>query len=179
MLDENKVTAYINLHDPKIRDASAKEIAKLYREYIGEVPDAENFAIGTQIGRDSTAADLEFNVTAQNDDTLITASEEFMGKLRSYESIYDVNTSLNSAATELQITLKPNAEKIGLTLGEISRQLRQAYYGEEVQRLPREGDDVKVMVHYPKKLRRSVDSLTKFRIRTPDGRERSSIYVCS
>ena len=86
-----------------------------------------------------------------------------MGKLRSYESIYDVNTSLNSAATELQITLKPNAEKIGLTLGEISRQLRQAYYGEEVQRLPREGDDVKVMVHYPKKLRRSVDSLTKFR----------------
>ena len=80
MLDENKVTAYINLHDPKIRDASAKEIAKLYREYIGEVPDAENFAIGTQIGRDSTAADLEFNVTAQNDDTLITASEEFMGK---------------------------------------------------------------------------------------------------
>ena len=44
-----------------------------------------------------------------------------------------MNTSLNSAATELQISLKPNAEKIGLTLGEISRQLRQAYYGEEVQ----------------------------------------------
>ena len=43
---------------------------------------------------------------------------------------------------ELQISLKPNAEKIGLTLGEISRQLRQAYYGEEAQRLPREGDDV-------------------------------------
>ena len=57
-----------------------------------------------------------------------------MGKLRSYDSVYDVNTSLNSAATELQISLKPNAEKIGLTLSEISRQLEQAYYGEEVQR---------------------------------------------
>ena len=170
-LDENKVMAYVNLHDPAIRDASAKEIASLYREYIGDIPDAENFAIGTQIGRDNTAADLEFNITSQDDITLLTASDEFMGKLRSYDAIYDVNTSLNSAATELQISLKPNAEKIGLTLGEISRQLRQAYYGEEVQRLPREGDDVRVMVHYPKKLRRSVDSLTKFRIRTPDGRE--------
>ena len=178
-LNENKIMAYVNLHDPSIRDASAKEIAKLYREYIGDVPDAENFAIGTQIGRNSTAADLEFNVTSQNAENLIEASEEFMGKLRSYDSIYDVNTSLNSAATELQISLKPNAEKIGLTLGEISRQLRQAYYGEEVQRLPREGDDVKVMVHYPKKLRRSVDSLTKFRIRTPDGREVPFMSVAS
>ena len=170
-LNENKVMAYVNLHDPAIRDASAKEIASLYREYIGDIPDAENFAIGTQIGRDNTAADLEFNITSQDDIILLAASDEFMGKLRSYDAIYDVNTSLNSAATELQISLKPNAEKIGLTLGEISRQLRQAYYGEEAQRLPREGDDVRVMVHYPKKLRRSVDSLTKFRIRTPDGRE--------
>jgi len=179
MLDENKITTYVNLHDPSVRDASAKEIANLYRDYIGDVPDAENFAIGTQIGRDSTAADLEFNISSQDSESLISASEEFMGKLRSYDSIYDVNTSLNSAATELQISLKPNAEKIGLTLGEISRQLRQAYYGEEVQRLPREGDDVKVMVHYPKKLRRSVDSLTKFRIRTPDGREVPFMSVAS
>ena len=179
MLDENKITTYVNLHDPSVRDASAKEIANLYRDYIGDVPDAENFAIGTQIGRDSTAADLEFNISSQESESLISASEEFMGKLRSYDSIYDVNTSLNSAATELQISLKPNAEKIGLTLGEISRQLRQAYYGEEVQRLPREGDDVKVMVHYPKKLRRSVDSLTKFRIRTPDGREVPFMSVAS
>ena len=179
MLDENKITTYVNLHDPSVRDASAKEIANLYRDYIGDIPDAENFAIGTQIGRDSTAADLEFNISSQDSESLISASEEFMGKLRSYDSIYDVNTSLNSAATELQISLKPNAEKIGLTLGEISRQLRQAYYGEEVQRLPREGDDVKVMVHYPKKLRRSVDSLTKFRIRTPDGREVPFMSVAS
>ena len=105
--------AYINLHDPSIRDASAKEIANIYREYIGEIPDSESFSIGTQIGRDQSAPDLEFNITSPDSDTLTLASEEFMGKLRSYDSIYDVNTSLNSAATELQISLKPNAEKIG------------------------------------------------------------------
>ena len=46
------------------------EIASLYREFIGDIPDAENFAIGTQIGRDNTAADLEFNITSQDDITL-------------------------------------------------------------------------------------------------------------
>ena len=170
---------YINLHDPAIREASTKEVANVFREYIGDIPDAESFTIGTQIGRNQSSADLEFNITSSNSEDLISASEEFMGKLRSYDAVYNVSTSLNSAATELQISLKPNAEKIGLTLGEISRQLRQAYYGEEVQRLPRDGDDVRVMVHYPKKLRRSIDSLTKFRIRTPDGREVPFMSVAS
>ena len=30
--------------------------------------------------------------------------------------------------------------------------MRQAFYGEEVQRLPREGEDVRVMVRYPQKV---------------------------
>ena len=35
------------------------------------------------------------------------------------------------------------------------------------------------MVHYPKKLRRSLESLSKFRIRTPDGREVPFLSVAS
>jgi multidrug efflux pump subunit AcrB len=49
--------------------------------------------------------------------------------------------------------------------------VRQAYYGEEVQRLPRENGDVKVMVKYPSAQRESLQSLQNFRIRTGDGRE--------
>jgi len=178
-MEENTLLGYINLHEPSVRESSTKEVADVFREYIGDIPDAESFTIGTQIGRNQSSADLEFNITSSSSENLISSSEEFMDKLRSYDAVYNVSTSLNSAATELQISLKPNAEKIGLTLAEISRQLRQAYYGEEVQRLPRDGDDVRVMVHYPKKLRRSIDSLTKFRIRTPDGREVPFMSVAS
>ena len=127
--------------------------------------------VANNIGREPGQADLEFNVTSKNSEDLISAIDDFMDKLRSYSSTYDVTSSLNSSITEIQIKLKPNAEKLGLTLGEITRQLRQAYYGEEVQKLPRDGEDVRVMVHYPKKLRRSYESLSKFRIRTADGRE--------
>ena len=171
----NNVRAYFNLYPPGRsegkRRSSASEIAGVLRENIGEIPDAESLNVANNIGREPGQADLEFNVTSKNSEDLISAIDDFMDKLRSYSSTYDVTSSLNSSITEIQIQLKPNAEKLGLTLGEITRQLRQAYYGEEVQKLPRDGEDVRVMVHYPKKLRRSYESLSKFRIRTPDGRE--------
>ena len=48
--------------------------------------------------------------------------------------------------------------------------MRQAFYGEEVQRLPRENGDVRVMVSYPKAARGTLASFEDFRIRTADGR---------
>ena len=80
-LNENKLMAYINLHDPSIRDASAKEIANIYRDYIGEIPDSESFSIGTQIGRDQSAADLEFNITSPDSDTLTFCFRRIYGKI--------------------------------------------------------------------------------------------------
>jgi len=82
-----------------------------------------------------------------------------------------VRNDLESASEEIRIILKPGAQKLGLTLSDVTRQVRQAYYGEEVQRLPREGQDVKVMVHYPLASRQSIESLKHFRVRTADGRE--------
>jgi len=48
--------------------------------------------------------------------------------------------------------------------------VRQAYFGEEVQRLPREYGDVRVMVRYPLATREDLSSLENFMIRTVDGR---------
>ena len=139
------VRAYFNLYPPKDRDASATEIANVLRDKIGDIPDAEGLDVSKDIGRNPTDADLLFNITATKSEDLIPALNDFINNLRSYSATYDVRNSLNSSFTEIQISAKPNAEKLGLTLGEISRQLRQAYYGEEVQRLPRNGEDVKVM----------------------------------
>jgi multidrug efflux pump subunit AcrB len=60
---------------------------------------------------------------------------------------------------------------LGITLADVQRQVRQAYFGEEVQRLPRDGDEVRVYVRYPRDDRRSLESIENFRVRTPDGRE--------
>ena len=74
------------------------------------------------------------------------------------------------ALPELRFRLLPGAEKLGITMRDVSTQVRQAFYGEEVQRLPREGGDVRVMVRYPLADRESLATFEDVRIRTGDGR---------
>ena len=71
----------------------------------------------------------------------------------------------------MKLGIKPAAELLGLTLQDLGRQVRQAFYGEEAQRIQRDRDDVRVMVRYPRGGRRSLGDLTNMRIRTPDGGE--------
>ncbi|MDH3819963.1 MAG: efflux RND transporter permease subunit, partial [Gammaproteobacteria bacterium] len=66
---------------------------------------------------------------------------------------------------------KPEAEALGLTMASLGRQVRQAFYGEEAQRIQRGKDEIKVMVRYPMNERKSVADLENMRIRTPDGDE--------
>jgi multidrug efflux pump subunit AcrB len=53
----------------------------------------------------------------------------------------------------------------------VAGQVRRSFYGDEVQRLQRGRDEVKVMVRYPEAERKSVESFEQMRIRTPNGDE--------
>ena len=67
--------------------------------------------------------------------------------------------------------IKLEAEALGLTQFDLARQVRQAFYGDEVQRLQRGRDDVKVMIRYPRDERRSLANLEQMRVRLPGGNE--------
>jgi len=54
-------------------------------------------------------------------------------------------------------------------LSDISDQVRRAFYGEEVDRLQRGREEVKVLVRYPSEARKKFISLEDLDIRTPDG----------
>ena len=56
-------------------------------------------------------------------------------------------------------------------MGDIARQLRQGFYGEEALRIQRGKDDLKVLVRYAEKDRHSLYAIEETRIRTPDGRQ--------
>ena len=65
--------------------------------------------------------------------------------------------------------MKSSAEPLGLSLQDLGRQVRQAFFGEEAQRIQRGRDDVRVMVRYPLEERQSLGDVEYMRIRTPDG----------
>ena len=165
----DSVMAIVKLAPPEMRDMSAKEAALRLRELLGDIPDAKEVSV--QYSFNNGGPGFELSIRHPDLDVLRAATADLEEKLRTYESLYDVRNNLEGASEEIRIDLKPGATKLGLTLAEVNRQVRQAYFGEEVQRLPRAGQDVKVMVRYPLESRRSIESLKDFRVRTADGRE--------
>ncbi|WP_334079040.1 efflux RND transporter permease subunit [Microbulbifer sp. M83] len=165
----DSVLAIVKLAPPEVREMSAKDAALRLRELLGEIPDAKEVSVQYSMGNNGPG--FELSIRHPDLEVLRAATAELEDQLRSYESLYDVRNNLEGASEEIRIDLQPGAAKLGLTLADVNRQVRQAYFGEEVQRLPRAGQDVKVMVRYPLESRRSIESLKDFRVRTADGRE--------
>ncbi|GMG86954.1 efflux RND transporter permease subunit [Biformimicrobium ophioploci] len=165
----DSVIAIVQLAPPEVRDMSAKDAALRLRELLGDIPDAKEVSV--QYSLNDNGPGFELSIRHPDLEVLRAATADLQAQLRTFENLYDVRNDLEGASEEIRIDLKPGAAKLGLTLAEVNRQVRQAYFGEEVQRLPRAGQDVKVMVRYPLSSRRSIESLKDFRIRTNDGRE--------
>jgi multidrug efflux pump subunit AcrB len=165
----DNVTASIKLAPPEVRPLSAREAAERLRELVGDIPDADEIKV--QYSLADSDADVTYLLRHNDGEMLRSASKALQGKMRGYRGVLDVRDSQRGEMEEIILHLKPGASALGIRLAEVSRQVRQAYFGEEVQRLPRSIGDAKVMVRYPRSERRSLASLNNFRVRTSDGRQ--------
>ncbi len=168
-IEENSIRAYVGLTPPETRpQLRSRAITERLEELLGEVPDADEISFSLS---GSGAPSIDLALMGENKDDLEAAVEDLKARLLQFSDVTSVRDSQDAANEELRFQLLPGAEQLGITLGDLTRQVRQAYFGEEVQRLPREGDDVRVYVRYPRDDRRTLESLGSFRIRTTDGRE--------
>jgi len=168
---DGRVQAWVGLLPPEDRPQGvrSKELSELMRNNVGEIQDAEEISFDFTFNDEQSG--VRFALNHDDLDRLREAAAAVKGQLATYSNAYDIGDNLSSAAEEIRISLKPGAETLGITLADVSEQLRQAYYGEEVQRLPRDGEDVRVMVRLPEAAREDLDSIDTLRIRTSDGRE--------
>ncbi len=164
----SEVMAILQLAPPDDRQLGTREVAERLAELVGDIPDADEVKLRYSF-KDS---DANITLLLQHDDldTLLSASVTLQQHLSSFDETYFIRDDQWGALPELRFSLLPGAEKLGITMGAVSTQIRQAFYGEEVQRLPREGGDVRVMVRYPPADRESLASFEDVRIRTDDGR---------
>ena len=135
---------------------------------MGDIPDADEVKVKYSFS--DGEASITILLKHQDLDTLNAASLSLQQHLASYDKTYFIRDDQLGALPELRFNLLPGAEKLGISLGDVSSQVRQAFYGEEVQRLPRENGDVRVMVRYPQEERESLATFEDVRIRTIDGR---------
>ena len=166
------VNGFLGLIETDLRNnTSTRDISDKLEEYVGPVSDAYRVSYGFTQGDFGGGGGIRFAVASDNEDDLRAAVLELKEEVSTYNGVVGTWDNLESSASEIRFNMKPGAESLGITLQDVSRQVRQAFFGQEVQRLPRNGEDVRVMVRYPLAARESIDSLNDLRIRGANGVE--------
>jgi multidrug efflux pump subunit AcrB len=148
-------------------DIGSRELVKEWRQLIGIVPGAESLTFRAEIGRSSNPIDVQ--LSGNSISTLQTVAEQIKQRLATYPSVFDIADSMSDGKEELQIELTEQGLALGLNRVDVSRQVRNSFFGVQVQRIQRGRDDVRVMVRLPIDERRSVADLKDILIQTPNG----------
>ena len=148
---------------------SSEQLGLMWRDATGPIPEAVD--VNFQMSVMTPGSDVDVQLAGPDLNALRGAAEEVKQRLLSYAGVYEVTDTFRAGKEEMKLGIKPSAETLGLTLQDLGRQVRQAFYGEEAQRIQRGRDDIRVMVRFPRDERRSLGDLENMRIRTPDGGE--------
>ena len=159
----------VQLKQEPIRTVSARELERLIRQELGPLPEAESINFSSNLISESSV--LEYEFTHNDDETLHQAVEDMRERLQQMPMLTDLRDSLSDGKRQFDIELTPEGKAAGLTQAVIARQLRQNFFGEEVQRIQRGREEIKVMVRYPSDERRSTSGFFNTRIRLNDGTE--------
>lgn len=151
------------------RKASTAKLAVQWRNAVGTIPDVDSMTFKSILH--SAGKSVEVHLSLEDYDNLLAAADDLKEELKSYPGVYDVSDSFLPGKKEMQLKLKPAARSLGVTLNDLARQVRHAFYGAEALRMQRGKDEVKVLVRYPEDERKSLGYVEEMRIRTPDGSE--------
>lgn len=167
---------YMEILSPGLRSEPGPtndEIAKMWREKVGELSNVESFRIdGSRGGRRSGGEDsesMEIQLRGPGSELKTAIAEELEEFFKNHREIEWGHADHESSREELSITLKPRALELGITQRDLARQIRQAFYGEEAQRIQREGDELRVIVRLPREKRESLQTFETLNIKAPGG----------
>jgi multidrug efflux pump subunit AcrB len=165
--NSSKGRVFFDVDSPEIRtvDIRSTELVREWRDMIGDIPGAESLTFRAEIGRSGDPIDIQFS--GQDFNQLSQIAAEMKQELARYPNVFDIGDSLSEGKKELEIQLTAQAERMGLSLGEVTKQVRHAFWGLEVQRIQRGREDLSIMLRYPENERLSLNRLSDLLIRLP------------
>ena len=151
-------------------DISTNSVMSAWRDLIGEIPGVESLTFATVEGGPA-GNPIEIQLSGQDFSQLELAADEVKREISTYPGTIDIADNFKPGKPERKVRIREGARSLGVTMTDLARQTRQAFYGEEALRIQRGRDDVKVMVRYTDSDRSSLAGIEEMRIRTTDGRE--------
>ena len=159
----------IRLNPEPLRTLPAEELERLWRNEVGVIPGVEKLNYVSQFF--GNPSDIAFELTHQDDSVLSQAVEELKLEYAAIPAMFEIQDSNNPGKRQYDVELTSAGLAAGLTPADVALQLRQSFYGEEVQRIQRGREELRVMVRYPENERQSAKDFFDVRIRLSDGTE--------
>ena len=153
----------IELAPGEERPISTVEISKIWRDLTGPIPGVKQVEFESDLF--STGPPIEIKLSSVSRDDLKKVTSILKDKLQTYAGVFDIKDSFSAGKDEIKLTLRPEAQNYGITMSSLARQVRQAFYGDEVQRIQRGRDEIKVFLRYPKNERVSLNNLEQMNVR--------------
>ncbi|VVS90632.1 efflux RND transporter permease subunit [Desulfoluna spongiiphila] len=170
-IDEEEIRIRILLTPPEVRPMSTTEVTRAWRERVGSLPGMESGLFEANRGGPGSGKGLTIELRHRDTDTLERASRQLADELAAFPNARDIDDGSSTGKMQFDLVMLPEGERMGFTAEEISRQVRNAYYGVEALRLQRGRDEIKVMVRLTGKERKTEGDLFSLILRSPEGME--------
>lgn len=166
-------TVEVQLTSPESRTVSSMDLIARWRKEVPKIAGAEVLKFGSQ-GMGPGGGGIEFRLLASDDsiEYLDEATERFKVYLASKKGVSDIEDNAREGKWEMVLRLNELGKTLGLDENALATTIRAAYFGEEVMRMQRGRNEVKLMVRYPRESRRSMEEFDDIRIRDTNGVER-------
>ncbi|WP_423928073.1 efflux RND transporter permease subunit [Candidatus Palauibacter sp.] len=168
-IQSNIAEVSLRLSDPEIRSVPAIEVERAWRERVGPVAGTRELTFSSVLI--DLGSPVQVELSHPDTAMLNSAVPELVSRLTRIAGVTEVRDDQSRGKRELELELKPAARTLGITLDDLARQVRGAFFGNEVYRLQRGRDEVRVYVRLPDSERNTLADLRDYRIRTPTGGE--------
>ncbi len=152
------------------RGVHSNDLLIAWEKEVGGIPGVKSLSFeGMQAG--PSGAEIEVWLQGRDMGALLDAADDLQDALAEFQGVYQIRSDYAQGKNELQLSLKPEATTLGLSVQDLARQINAGFYGREAFRMQRGSDDIRVKVRYTALERSRISDFEKVYIRTPDGRE--------
>ncbi len=157
------------LVSPEEREVSATDFQQEWREEVGSLPEAKSLGITAELI--SFGAPVHVELSHPDPGQLAAMGDTLMARLQGFAGVFDIQADQDQGLREIQLDLLPEARTLGLTLDNLARQVRSAFFGNEALRVQRGREEMRVYVRLPEEERNAIADVESYQVRTPAGGE--------
>jgi multidrug efflux pump subunit AcrB len=168
--NSNEATVACKLVPQSQRKITGAGFVDLWRSEVPEVPDMESLFFDYLAGPGGEA-EINIQLAHPEVDTLRRAADVLGDMVGRYPGVTDIRKGFGKEMPQISFEIKSAGQALGLTARDLGQQIRNAFYGAEALRQPREREELRVMVRLPESDRRSLSGLEGLLIKAANGAE--------